>query len=485
MHMINIIIIFAIVLGITIPLVVLKDKLNKDKVILATKILAIVLFSLGILRNFLNDSFIWVINGGTYSHIYYKVTDITQSILRWFMTLSFIVFPCAAFFKHRVLKNWAIYFCLPVAIVCTAFYSDFLTYFTTDSGRALPTPDWFRHIEFSLELIIMMVLPLLLRFVIGHKFNVKDKFEWINFFGLLPLALIVVIPVVLPQSLFGFTDRYMMPFSFENIMWILIVLGLFVGIYFAYRFKDRETRYMICIFLSLYLFYHYNSIYLMDFLMSRMPFQLCNLGSYLVLIALLVKKQGFYNFIVIANVTGAMIAFCLPDIDEGMLSFWNIHFYIEHTWVFVIPLLIVALRIADRPKLSAIKHFFIGFSCYFLFCAAMGIVANCYLYDPTKEFFNKVNYFYIFDSTVLEVLKFLGFTTKWAVNINNFVFYPLYMFAIYILYSVLCLAVYYIYVQLCKLGDDHFKMRGVRIGLLEERGRYKNRKRIPKKIYED
>ncbi len=485
--MLNIIIILAIVLATIIPLIVLRKKLNNKYLTLALKIMAITLFALGILRGFLNDNFIWVINGGTYSEIYYKSSDILQSLLRWGLHLSYVVFPCAVFFRHRVIKNFAIYFCMPVALVSLFFYSDFMEYFITDSRRAIYTAEWFRHVEFSLELIIMILLPLILRFVVGHKFNVKDKMEWINFFTLLPLALLVVVPVYLPQSLFGFTELYMIPMSLQHIAWILIILGLFVGLYFAFRFKDKETRYMLCVFLSLYLFLHYNSIYLMDLLMSRMPFQLCNLGSYMILIALLIKKQGFFDFILIANVAGAMIAFAVPDISEGMLSYWNIHFYIEHTWVFVLPLLIVALRIMDRPKLTAIKHYFIGFSAYFAFCAVVGVIANCVLWDPKAidPFFNKVNYFYIFDTTVIEVLPFLGFTRKWGVTWGVYTFYPLYMLLIYILYTAFCMGVAYVYVKLCKIGDDHFKVRQIRIELREERGRYKKRKRLPKKIYED
>lgn len=482
--MINIIIIIAIVLATIIPLVIFREKLNKNHLLLATKIMAIVLFLLGILRGFLNDSFIWVINGGTYSDIYYKTSDIFHSLLRWGLHLSYVVFPCAVFFRHRVLKNFAIYFCMPMAILSMFFYGDFMYYFTTNSGRAIFAPAWFRHIEFTLELLIMIVLPLILRFVLKHKFNVKDKMEWINFFGLLPLALMVVIPVVLPQSLFGFTSLYMIPFSFQNFMWILIIFAIFIGLYFAYRFKDKETRYMICVFLSLYLFLHYNSIYLMDLVMSRLPFQLCNLGSYLVLIALLIKKQPFFDFILLANVAGAMIAFCVPDISEGMLSYWNIHFYIEHTWVFILPLLIVSLRVMDRPGKKAIKHFFIGFSIYFVFCAVSGIIANCVLWKPDSSFFNKVNYFYLFNSTVVEALPFLGFTRSIGVTWGQYTFYPIYMALIYVLYSVFCLIVYWVYVQLCKVGDDHFKLRQIRIDLMNEHGRYKKRK-MPKKIYED
>lgn len=483
--MINIFIILALVLGAFIPLYVLKDKLNKEKLILTTKILAIVLFSLGVFRNFLNDNFVWVINGGRYGGIYYKTKDVLQSLLRWGMMLSFIVYPCAIYFKHRVLKNFAIYFCLPVTVLCTIFYGDFMNYFVTDSGRAIYVKEWFRHIEFTLELAIMMFIPLVFRFLLGHKFNVKDKQEWINFFGLLPLALLVVIPVTLPQSIFGFSTMFMKPMSIQNIGWVLVIIGLFAGLYFGYRFKDRETRFMICVFLALYLFMHYNSIYLMDLNMSRMPFQLCNLGSYLILIALLIKKQGFFNFILMANVAGALIAVFVPDISEGMLSYWNIHFYIEHTWVLVLPLLIVSLRIFDRPAKGSIKHFLIGFSCYFVFCAVAGILINCLLYQENHQFFNDVNYFYLFDDTVVKILFFFVFTRYVPVTWSGYTFYPFYMLLVYVLYIIYCFAIYFVYREACKLGDDHFKMRGIRIDLFKDRGYYKKRKRLPKKDYLD
>ena len=178
-----------------------------------------------------------------------------------------------------------------------------------------------------------------------------------------------------------------------------------------------------------------------------------------------------------------MIAFLVPDTSEGMLSFWNIHFYIEHTWVFVIPLLAVALRVMPRPGKNSLKHFIIGFTIYFVLCAILGVVFNAYLYNPASDFYNKVNYFYIFDTTVLEVLPILRFTRLVPVIINGYTFYPLYMLVIYILFVVLCLVVNYVYIQLCKLGDEFFRLRQIRIELYESNGRYK--RKVPKKSYDD
>ena len=453
-------------------------------VLLTIKILTIILFVLAVARNFLNDNFVWIINGGTYGDVYYQNVDIAQSLLRWGLTLSIIVLPCAAFFKTRVLRNIAIYFCVPIAILCFVFYGRFLWYFTTPSGRAIMTAPWIRHVEFCLELIIIIVVGLLFRFGVKHKFDIKNTREWVNFFCLTPLALLIVIPVYLPQSLFGFTNKYMAPLTIYNILWILVIFLLLAILYFVYRFKDKETRRMICTFLALFLFYHYNAIYLMDLKMSRLPFQLCNLGAYLIIVALLINKPKFFNFVLLANVPGTMIAFCVPDVSQGLLSFWNIHFYIEHTWVFVIPLLIVALRVIERPKRNSLASFFIGFSIYFVFCAIVGVIANAYLYSETSTFFDKVNYFYLFNNTVIQVLSFLRYTRGFQITLNGYTFYPLYMLAIYVLYSAFCVAFYFLYNYFLKMGDSHFEYRQMRIELREKRGRYRNRE-VPKKYYDD
>lgn len=469
-------IVVAIVVVIFTALLILKKYIPTKIIDKSIKILSIILFSLGILRCFLNDQFIWVINGGTYGEIYYKQTDIVQSLLRWGHYLCYIVMPCAAFFSKKIYKNVVVYFCFFVGILELFFFKETMIYFTMDSGRAIFIAPWARYIEYMAELVICLLVPLMIRFIQGYKFDYKNKQEWINFFSILPVMLMVTVPVYLPQSLFGFSNIYMNPLSIPNIMWILVVFSIGIVIYFIFRFKDYESRYSVLVFCSLLLFMHYNSIYLMDLVASRLPLQLCNLGAYLILIALLIKKQAFFDFVLLANVPGAAIALVAVDVSEGLLSFWNIHFYIEHTWVFILPILAVALKIFKRPTKRAYLHFFIGFTIYFLVCAISGIILNCFYYDPLDLFFNKVNYFYIFDTKVIGVLTFLQFTTRFPITISGYTFYPIYMIVIYILFIVFCLIFNYVYNILTNVGDDHFKLRQIRIKMKEEKGCYKNKK---------
>lgn len=470
-------------LAIALPFILLKNKISENKIVFLCKALAVALFALGFLRGFLNDNFIWVINGGTYGEVYYESSDIGQSILRWFLFIGYMVFPCAVFFSLRTFKNVAVYFCTPVALIAAFFYDDFMGYFLTNSGRGIWASPFIRHAHLSLELVLAIVLGLLLRFRLKHKFNVKSLAEWKYFACLLPVIVLCTFPVYLPQSLFGFTKLLMKPFSIQHILWLVLIFAIIIVMYFLLRFKPFEVRYAVCVYMALYLFVHYNWIYLMDLKLSRLPFQLCNLGSYLILIGLLIRKQGFSNFILLANVPGALIALFVPDVEEGMLSFWNIHYYIEHMLVFIVPLLMVTLRIMERPDKKAVKHFFIGFSIYFAFCSIVGSLFNGYLYKPLDFFFNEVNYFYLFDDTVLSVLWFLNFTRKLPLQINGYTLYPLYMACVYILFSVFCMGFFYVYKYLCKIGDDHFHLRQIRIDLYREK--HPQSKRVFRENYQD
>ncbi len=483
--MIYSLIVISIVIATLIPLVIFRKKIPSRFISLGLKVLSVILFSLGVFRSFLNDDFIWVINGGTYGEVAYKKTDIIQSILRWGHYLSYVVLPCACFLNKRVFKNVAIYFCFLVAVAELFFFDSTIRYFITDSGRAIYLPPIIRYIEYMLELVLVLVIPLILRFVVGHKFDIKNKKEWSYFIGLLPIMLIICMPVYLLQSFFGFTNVRMKPLSFENIMWILLIVIIIGVLHFKLRFKDYDTKYATLIFLALLLFLHYNSIYLMDLVASRLPFQLCNLGAYLVLIAFLIKKQSFFNFIFLANVPGALIALIAVDVSQGVFSFWNIHYYIEHMWVFILPILAVTLKIFDKPKINGFKHFLIGFTSYFIFCVIAGVILNGFFYEPYHLFFNKVNYFYMFDAKIIGFAPFLGFTRKLEVVIGGYTIYPMYMLFIYVFFVLVSLSFMYITNILNNIAKEHFKLRQIKINRRINNGYYERRKkRIPQMDYE-
>ena len=60
---------------------------------------------------------------------------------------------------------------------------------------------------------------------------------------------------------------------------------------------------------------------------KRLPFQLCNIGAYLILLSLITENKRIFNFTLIVNVIGVLFALFLPDLDgEGLFYLYNMHF---------------------------------------------------------------------------------------------------------------------------------------------------------------
>lgn len=447
-----------------IALLVFKGKLsNKFSIFLKT--ITIIFCVVGFFRFMLSDSFIWVIKDGYYGDVHYNKTDVWQSILRWGYYLNYAVLPMAVFFKGRLFKNIAIYFCLPFSLLSSVFFNDFMVYFLSAEGRGLALVPGFRYFYFILELVLAISIPIMLMIKYNHHFNVKDKNEWKNYLIALPLIIIQMIPVYVPQSLFGYTSFSAKAFSVVNIIWIAIMLLEIFGLYYYFRFKNYECRFSLCVFLSLVLFFHYNSLYLMGFSIPRLPIQLCNLGAYFFIIAVPLKIRPLFNFAFLANIIGASIAIIAPDTSGGAFGFWNVHFMLEHMLVLIVPALCMALRIFPRLKADSLKHFAIGFTCYFMFCLISGTLLNGYA-DKTGF---TVNYFYIFNlSKAFDYFPFLRFTENIHWVFGRFQLYPLFQLIIYVGFQCICLLFYWILQKLYDITDDHLQLRRSRIELYEK-----------------
>lgn len=460
-----IIILLSISLLITLALLIFRGKLD-SKFSIFLKTITVLFCAVGFFRFMLSDAFIWTINGSFYGGVFYNNYDPLQSILRWGYYINYAVLPMAVFFKNsRLWKNIAIYFCLPFTILSITHYGDFIKYFLDPTGRGLMISETFRHFYFSLELVLAATIPLLLTIKEKHRFNVKDKIEWKNFLIALPLIVLQMIPNYLPQSLFGHSQIEAGTMTAVNYVWILLIILQTVGLYLFFRFKNYKTRYMVVMFLAIALFYEYNSMYLMGFSIKRLPFQLCNLGAYLFLIALISKNKPLFNFSFLANIVGTLIAILAPDISGGVFNFWNLHFMLEHMLVFIVPMLAMWLRIFPRINIKALKHFFIGFTIYFLFCLISGTILNGF----AKEIGETVNYFYIFDlKKAFGYFPFLSFTGNFVVRIGRFTLYPLFQLSIYLGFSFLVVLFYMAVQKLYQFTDDRLEMRKSRIDIYEK-----------------
>lgn len=420
----------------------------------------------GFFRFMLSDSFTFVINGGFYDNIFYDKTDPLQTILRWGYYLNYAIIPMAVFYESRLFRNIASYVCLPFSVLSAVFFEDFMPYFLADTGRGLHMTVGFRYFYFALELTLAVSVTLIALIKEKHYFNVKSKKEWLDFLVATPLIILLMMPVYTPQSLFGYSKLIAEKGSVYHFGWLLILLTVTLALYYSFRFRPRIERRMLVVFLSIVLFFHYDSLYLMGFSIPRLPIQLCNLAAYFFIFAFVFNMPRFAQFCFLTNTTGTLIALILPDFLLGAFGFWNMHFVLEHSLVLMIPALAMGLRLCDRPTKKSLKYAFIGFSVYFVFCLTVGTILNGYS-DVTGF---EVNYFFLFDlDKALGMFPFLEFVRKFNVTFGRFGFNPLFVSIIYVAFQLLTVGFYKAVRFFEKMEDDHFALRRSAIELYERR----------------
>lgn len=429
------------------------------------KIFTALFCSIGFFRLMLSDSFVFVINGGYYDEIFYDVSDVPQALLRWGYYLNYSVLPMAVFFNSRLFRNIASYVCLPFSLLSCVFFNEYMPYFLDERGRGLHFTPAFRYAYFIIELSFAIAIPVLIMICHRHVFKIKDGREWLNFLTAVPFVIMLVMPVYVPQSTIGYSKVSATQGSTYHFAWIAILLLVTVSLYYVFRFKPYSERYMLCVFLTLVLFFHYDSLYLMGFSIPRLPIQLCNIASYFYMIAILFRMNKMFQFCFIANVTGAIIAIMMPDFLNGAFGFWNMHFILEHSLVLMIPALAMGLRIFPRVTRKTLKYTWIGFTAYFLFCLTVGVILNGYS-DVTGF---EVNYFFLFDlGKAFDYFPFLRFVENFRIGFGRFEFYPIFVAIMYSAFLCMCVVFYHAVKFFYKMEDDHLELRASAIELYEQ-----------------
>lgn len=380
-----------------------------------------------------------------------------QCILRIMLAINPVVMMVTTFFDNRLFKNIAVCFVLPWTFISMFFYNDFMEYYLSPSGRGLYTTrgvsdsfkalmmnETFRGIIFSLQWILVITLCLKLIFIDKHFINFKDFHEPLNTSIILLCLLIQMMPIYIPQVLTGgFGHILFDKFSFLHIAWIIYLVSKIIVLCLIFRNKSEESKYILCLVLALAVLFQYNSMFSLTINIKRLPLQLCNLASYLMLVALITKNRFIFNFNFLVNMVGASIALLVPDVNgNNILEVWNLHFIYEHTNVVVVPILSLILGIFPKIDRRSYRDAIIGFSCYFIFILILGIIFNNLAIKLENNDF-KANYLFMFDPKVAcNTLPFLTPLTDLSVKIGQASFYPLLMIFVFFGYLLIVSLVY-------------------------------------------
>ena len=382
-----------------------------------------------------------------------------ENTVRWLANTAFIIIPVVSFFNNRILNKVASFIVLPFTLLYLFSYKVIIKSFIDPAGNGVNTirfasegfkefmlNETFRTIIFS----FLSVLPIIILLIILFK-NLDllkfDKKEIVPFILTSFAIILLALPCYTPQYYFGHSSIIFKRFSLVHFAVIIFMISETILIYKIFKNSSNETKLIVLLLMSLSLLFQFNQVFTgtSEIRMQKFPFQLCNIGSYLMLITLITKNNHLFRFSLVVNVVGATIAMIVLDVsDTGIAYYWNVHYILEHGKVIIIPILCLLFKIFEPLKKKDVKDVIIGFTSYFIFVLIFGTITNGFYTKLDNDYF-KVNYLFMFiQEDTANIVGFVGpwFNTK--INLGMFTLYPLVQIPVYIVFTGLCIGCFYL-----------------------------------------
>lgn len=355
------------------------------------------------------------------------------------------------FFKNKYFKLIFSFFVPVIAILNFALLKL--------NGQAFLGPNFswnnLRMVQFVFEQGLMLSMGCLsLLSLIKAKDEIKLK-QIAQSFGIFCLTTLLVMPLFTLRGVFGpigITPKDFIPLHRIILYFCFLVPAV---LYIFFRHKPYETRYLLTVLIAISgILTYFNNYNFNSFtVLTSWPLHLCNTAMILMFIAFVFRSKTFFYFNYFINVIGALIALVIPSVSGDFFSVTSMHYWVNHFYAFMLPLLGVALHIFPRPNFKMISVSIVVFTIYFVVVAFI----NSWFYN-----FNKgVNYFFLNDDFLakkfgfLQTLRIKGI---YDIPVGNLVFrvYPWYWLGIYCGFIFLTFATWFAYDALYKVSDHHY-----------------------------
>ena len=268
---------------------------------------------------------------------------------------------------------------------------------------------------------------------------------------------LISIPCWAPQAIFGLGDESIkiedLTIHHRLVLYGLPLLG--VAIHFLFNRCDYEKRRYALLYISMatMISFCYNYDFSIFTNLTSWPLHLCNTAMFIIPLVLIFRLEKLYYFTIFINVLGAFFAMIMPNIEgANCLADNTVHFWINHYMAFLLPLLIMSLKIFPRPKMKQFIYSLVAFFVYYLLVLFM----NAWLtnYDSGVDFFF-INSDFIADKLGTWAEDLRDITTVIKHKDLTFVFYPVYQILYFTVYIVLSFAMWFIYEQVFEITDTY------------------------------
>ena len=365
----------------------------------------------------------------------------------WLGMASVVILIIYPFFKYDVLKNYAKTFCLIVNIFNIALLPQIIFSYTGSYDWSLCGV--FMEIEFAISLLYSLYL-----FCTNGYFKVPKK-QVLEMLVALPIILIFSMPPSIPSDYFGIIGSYdSKGFALYHRLYLYLAFIVLIGLYLLLKRKDKEYSRMVLLFISLttLISYCYDYDFSRFITPTSWPLHLCNTAMFIIPLCLIFRMKRLFYFTLFINVLGAFLAMLMPNYSDvnGAINTSVVRFWINHIMAFVMPVLIILLRVYDRPKLRQFIWSMVGFLVYFVFV----LFINAWF----SSLGTQVDFFFINSDFVASKLG------KWAEDLRNIIvawnvggatliFYPVYQMLFFLVYVVLGLCMWFVYAWIFQIQD--------------------------------
>ncbi len=441
--------IFVILVGLIVTYFVLK---KKDKWHIENKFfktLSLVLALTFFFRYMLGDDFLKDTSALVNANFDTKFQVAISLIACWLLIANVLLVVLYPFFKNKKYTLIIKFVSLPVSLITLASVTLITRGITGGSGYINFDA---RCVLIGVEIAITIAMSFMV-FMENGMFKCKKK-DLVSLLWALG-AFACTMPSYMLQGLFGSLPSAFDILDFSAPHRVILYLSFIIPftIYLLLRKKDKETIRLCLLYLSLGALVSFMSRYrFVDFLdVTAWPFHLCHTAMYIIPLCLIFKWEKLFYFTYFINVLGAFLAMAMPNYSFASDFFASslINFYINHYTAFFMPLLIVMLRVYERPKLKQFKYSMAGFAVYFL----LVLIFNAWFSN-----YGSVDYFYINSDFIASKLGKWAEDLRnitWTINIGDItmVFYPLYQFIYYLVYCLLGAGMWFIYEAMYMLED--------------------------------
>ncbi len=408
-------------------------------------------------RNLLTDLF--ALEGEGFDS---KVVAAFTTLSAWFLFASNTILCMYPFFEQRILKNYARWFAPIGAILAVCMLGNLDWAYTQSESYTLTSV--------ILELNVALLVWYCIHCIVSNGIKAPKK-EVAEFFIALPIVLFVSMPPFVLRAFFGaIFPGNAKGLGLNHRLYLYLAVIFLVGLYLILRKKDRSYCRMALLFISLVtlISYCYNHDFSNFIHPTSWPLHLCNTAMFIVPICLIFRWEKLFYFTFFINVLGAFLAMIMPNTGDSdvFTSVGVVRFWINHICAFAMPLLIVFLRVYDRPRLRQFIYSMVGFLVYFV----LVLVLNAWFtnYDSGVDFFF-LNSDFVADKLGKWATDLRNITAQFNIGELTFTFYPVYQFLFFLVYVVLGLAMWFVYAWLFGAQDlyDELSKKNKKIKLDE------------------